>query len=226
MMCMLMIFSACTNHDTKPYRSEITIMIDNTEESGDRSSMLPQDELWKLLNPDTQKHQEGSIHFVHINNVSLNQEKTIEIFAEDDDATRLQKKRAREKFVRSLDSAYKYFLAPSTGTESSTIYRSVCRELNQFNKSNADHKVLIIMSDMIEFSSDGDFYHITPNSVSSVIEKLSKVSTLPNGSKNMEVIILFQPQNEVTDAKFNNAMLVWDKLFADHGISFTVKANL
>jgi hypothetical protein len=224
---MLMIFSACTNNDTLGYRSEITIMVDNTEESGNRYELAPKEELWKLLMPENQKYRSGIINWVQINNVSLNQQKTIEIPKENDEATRLQQKRVREKFMKSLDSAYKYFLAPSVGTKSSAIYRCVCRELKQLNSSTANHKILIILSDMIEFSSDADFYHVTPNSVSILVDKLNQTGiSLPNNPKNMEVIILFQPKNEIMDAKFNNAMLVWGKLFTDHNISFTIKSNL
>ncbi len=207
----------------------IALVVDQTDTSGDRTDVAPKAKiLSELLGPT--KHGSGTLLLSEITNVSLNAEKAMEFKGLQPDENSHTVKVRKDRFVKSLDAPYKKYLGPVNGTNHSCIYRFVCQVANQLASMEGSNKKLILMSDMVEFSDDGNFYKVgTDNaSVENAIKKLlASGATLPK-DPDFTVVVLFDSHgNEKKDAAFIKAWNVWKKLFKDNGIQYEEpRANL
>jgi len=208
----------------------VFVLVDNTEKSGDRSDLLSKDGILKLFVTSDGNQAHGKIVWREINNISINRQQEIEYTQPADGTTILLLKRHKEKFLEELDDVYSTFLGPSSEKNSSSIYAPICGAFQELNKSEADKNIIIILSDMTEFSDCANFYKCGTIDVEieAMVKKVEKCGyySLPDNPKNLEVIILFQPLNTKQDQDFHKSMVIWKRIFEKKGIPFSVKANL
>ena len=211
-------------------KTAIMVLVDNTDKRPDCSDMISEKKLANLLlGPN--KDGSGTIFFKTITNVSLTSETPV-AFNGGEEPNQLMQVKARKAFLKKLDSPYHKCLAAVTQEVAhSVVYTNVCQAANELCAMEADQKILIIMSDLVEHSELGNFYQLKPTAacVKQAIEKLlASGSKLPKDPDDFKVILLFNSRgNERDDAAFNNSLMVWKKLFKDNGIEFEEpRANL
>lgn len=210
----------------QPRITNIQILVDNTEKSESKIGQLSVTSLCDMLmGPDSAGC--GTINWKKLNNVSLNQEKYLELTWEGGTPTRMQLIARKKAFTAQLTDVLPQFLGSSEGSPQSSIYRPVCTAIKELNATGANVKQLIILSDMIEYSNYGDFYHVTEKNVAETIKKLEVEGfVLPTAPANLKVTIVYSPKDSKEELKHNAAMIVWRKLFTEHGIPFEVRPNL
>jgi len=208
-------------HNDNTTRTKIMILVDNTEKCADsKEDMISSQSIVDLIG------FHGELTWKQINAVSLNTETNLSLEMPSG-ATHRKVIKTLEPFVKKLDEQRKAFLGPTAGTENSSIWKPVCESIQELEKSNADNKVLVIVSDMIEFSSNGNFYKSQKfGDVKKHLIDSSGVS-LPQNSQ-VKVIILYNPLgNAKAESKFNRAMEeYWKPLFEEAGIEYEVQPNL
>lgn len=223
--CLLL--ASCTSKE-KEYRSvAVTIMIDNTEESSDRSHIITKEGIWGTMRGNDSDVY-GVINFTYITDVSLNEQNSVTLSKPQAKANGLQIKSLKKKFLTALDIPHKKYLGPCSNTAQSSIYRPVCNAIKQLALQKSDRKVLIVLSDMVENSATANFYHPPMKKgvidIEATIAKMEQALVLPD-NPGIEVIIVFQPTS-TSNVQFEQAITIWSELFARHGISYQVKANL
>lgn len=85
-----------------------------------------------------------------LSDVSANRIHSLSLDLSDDN--RFNRKSHGKKFVAELDSALQLYADIEQGKQLSRLYRPLCRLLKDLHASNAKHKTLILMSDLIENS--------------------------------------------------------------------------
>ena len=126
-----------------------------------------------------------------------------------------------------MEKAYQKFLGPSKGDVNSKIYRPFCGAVERLSKIKADEKIIILMSDLVEYSSDGNLYK--PRSVKEDADGLEKACPFPKIT-GLRVIIIYNPRTQKNPVKaereFNVALKVWTEVLTRNGITPEVKGNL
>ncbi len=214
------IFVSCTSTTTSvPTTKSVYILVDNTEAVESREGLIPTESIVKIM------ENGGTVTWQQVNAVSLNSNKSIE-FSLPEDPTRFQKKQAVEPFIEKFEDTRKKFLGPvAKGTDNSSIYKPICKAIQNLDESKGDQKILIIISDMIENSRFGNFYRQNDFKKAKAQLDSSGVS-IPENS-NVKIIILYDPSgNSKKEAQFERAMGYWAKIFEAANISYEVRPNL
>ena len=229
---LLLLIAGMESCGTKPAgqakRTILYFLPDCTEATGDRKSMVPTQWCTDRIVADGGY---GSVYLKQINAASLSKEMTVTIRAREDGEEDYSYQDETDDFATKLDSAFSIYLAKTSGSSNSCIYRAVCQSANDMAAMKADKKIMVLMSDGVENSLDGNFYKLpqepTDAEINAIVTKLEATGiTLPDNS-GIEMIILFDPQNDLKRSNdFNKSMKIWHKLFEKHGIQYTEKANL
>ena len=189
------------------------------------------------LDKNTGGYSGGEIKLSYINDVSDSKSKTIRLkkgkpglMGENP----LTRKDEVDKFINSLEKELTSFVASAEwGKPSSKIYQKVTRECIKMKRANADKKILIIFSDLLENSNLFSFYSnnwkeeitgMTQN-IEQTAETLSgKVQALPDLSE--FVIYIVANRNAQTDEKINVSEAFWTALFEFWGAKVYINAEL
>ncbi len=217
-LCVIL-FTACNSGSVAP-SSAVFILVDNTEKCEDsKENLISTQSLCNYLGTN------GSVTFQKVNSVALNSNVTLQISIPDD-ATSLTKKDILDPFITRLDTLRENFLGPTSGTEGSSIYKPFCHAFTELSHSSATNKTLVVVSDMIENSSIGNFYKDKP--FAEVKARLDSSGVkIPHNTSNIKVIILYNPNGDAKkERQFERAMGFWQPILTEAGISYIVKANL
>ncbi len=140
------------------------------------------------------------------------------------------RERVNAEFESGVDTALKDIQAIPPGRNSSSIYISLSRELWHLHEINAKRKVLVVYSDLMEFSSTASFYD-TPmleqlnNNPQLVQQKFEKVAPLPD-LRGIEVFIIFQPKDKEESQQFDVVSEFYRSLLQSKGARVSIMANL
>jgi hypothetical protein len=221
---LVVLFASCEEKSVAPTHDSF-ILVDNTDSTGSRENLLSKEGVMTLFTDPNGQQAFGKITFSQVNDLSLNGEKVIEFKPFPDGSTELLKKRFTDKFKENLDGVYHHFLGSSGSTDASAVYRMLCNAMEKLSQSDADHKTIVILSDMVENSECGNFYRMPNGATDDALAKLQACRPFPTAT-GIDVIVLYQPKSQKSDALFRKAMAVWGQLFASHDIKYTVKANM
>jgi hypothetical protein len=112
----------------------------------------------------------------------------------------------------------------------SSIYAPIAMELNRMAQSPAQHKVLIVYSDLMENNYDFSFY--CPKGFSllqtnpAIIEKYFE-NEVPLGQLNgIQVYFIYQPTGTISDWQYSIVSKFYQNLLKQKGAIVTVEANL
>lgn len=135
-----------------------------------------------------------------------------------------------QKFFLEIDSAFQKTNDLTSGKMRSSIYIPLARELKHLSESTAKRKVLIIYSDLMEYSFLADFYKKTtleklennPEVIEQILEKALPLADL----KGIEVMIIYQPRNNTESRQFGIVSVFYKHLLENKGAKVTIGANL
>ncbi len=207
-------------------KTVISVLVDNTEETTDRSNQCSKEKLMQTLCGDDGLGY-GQIFFRGMNSVALNTSENITFSPRMSGETDMVFDDRKADFVSEMDSVYKKYMQPTKGDTLSRLYKPICEELNKLAAGTANKKILIMLGDGIEYSQDGNFYKATTDAlIDEKVAEMEKVGILPDGGKNLKVIFIYHPSSKKLEVLHERAMKVWKKLFNKHHITYEVKPNL
>lgn len=133
-------------------------------------------------------------------------------------------------FYSAIDSAFEKINEMPKGYERSVIYVPFVQELLRLSQSKAERRVLIIYSDLMEYSFLADFYkkpmlekmQTNPEIIEQILEKAVPLPDL----KGIEIVIIYQPRSNGESRQFNIVSGFYKKLLESKGAKVTIGANL
>ena len=136
------------------------------------------------------------------------------------------------KFSDTVKSVLATYLGESPGDAHSSLWQPFCQAIRELQEEETNKRVLVIASDMIEFSGNGNNFYTVVDSKDTVDAKIARLEMkdkLPEGCSNVKVVVVFNPNlssdREKAQANFNRAMIVWKEIFKRHDIEYSVKTN-
>ncbi len=136
----------------------------------------------------------------------------------------LLRKKVSDKFLTKLESTVSSIDTISTGKKQTRLYLPVCKQLNDLAAKDADRKVMILFSDLLENSRSTSFYNkkLDVEQVHSQLAGECGLDTSVSGVS-VQVVSTISAKN---DAYVENAAIVWRSYFEKHGIEFKQTSNL
>ncbi len=133
-------------------------------------------------------------------------------------------------FNSGIDSAFKEVEVSPTGKNSSSIYEPIIRELTLLKGQSSKRKILIVYSDLMEYSALSNFYDAQtidglktrPDEFEMLFEKTMPVPDLTD----IEAYFIFQPGDSLQSRQFETVSRFYKNLLIKHGASVTIAANL
>lgn len=224
--CVIVFFTAC-KLNMPSTTTELIVMRDVTE---NQLAVLSAEEIY-LLTHLTDKWNGATVVFTDLTDVSLNNVKEINI-APANNWLSNEPERDREvaKFKTQLFLLVSSFQQDTVGRSHSSIYLPIARELNKLSKSNADKKILVIYSDLMENEPDFSFYSkekfqllkTNPDSVENIFSHEQPLNSLSG----IEVHFVFQPKDAFADAQYKLVFAFYKNMLEKHGATVYLGANL
>lgn len=221
------LFYSCTGKS--PHAVEASLIIDKTEDT-----FLAQPDtsaIKHLLPADNEPWQGYRFRLLAISDVDYNPVQQVEILpAFEYTSNTYDRKDQTQKFFTEIDSAFEKANSTPSGKTRSSIYIPLARELNHLAESSAKRRILIIYSDLMEFSFLTDFYKKSvmqklenqPDELMQTFEKQVPVKDL----KGIEVMIVYQPRNNEESRQFDIVSKFYSNLLQSKGAKVTIGANL
>lgn len=207
---------------------EVSVMRDITSEQ------LAQPEVQTIMpffNLDSNKWGGAIFRFSNITNLSMNQ--TVEATLPSQNEW-LSSVFTRTKAVNAFNGQVTQILttaqSDTVGRRNSSIYLPISSELNLLAQSNAQTKVLLLYSDLLENEPGYSMYckkvfdmllhH--PEEVKQYFEKEQPLQNL----KGVEVYLIYQPTDNVDDYRFRIVSTFYKQMLEAAGANVTITANL
>jgi hypothetical protein len=138
-----------------------------------------------------------------------------------DDQTDEERYIRKSKFIKDCKAGYERIRSKATLKDFSIIYRVIAMELNRLAKSQANEKLFIISSDLMEKS---DFYNIykehdknllleTPEDVKNFFIKQVQIDSL-NG---VNVVFTYQPIDFEQNKIYRTMLKIYSELITERG---------
>lgn len=237
----LVLFLLGSCKEEKVETTQICVLIDVTDERFKEENFVAENipKYFKImgLEKETGGYSGGEIKLSLINEISDSKSKTLKIASGKIGLmgeNPLNRKDEVQKFYTNVEDSFSKLLnAANWGTDASKIYQKVSRELIRMKKGEADHKHLIIYSDMLENSNLFSFYGADWKSK---IEELiaNPETTLAGFAKNGPAlpdlsefeIRIITTRTSANDEKINLSEQLWIALFEYQGASVSFNSVL
>lgn len=112
----------------------------------------------------------------------------------------------------------------------SLCFQQIARELTKLAKSDADHRTLVVFSDLLEKSDIYDCY--SPSSrrllhccTDSVISRFEKSYSLPEDLHGIFLHIFYCPKSRQDDAMFRSMIGIYSNMIEKRGGKITIQTN-
>lgn len=229
------IFVGCKRTEAKGFFKEppstaTTLLFDNTEKMKAKPN---EEEIVKIFDFKSEDVYNGySLRVRRLSSINLTTVSNIELRSQNkfsgDERKRIALIKGFRKQVQAVIDSLSIEKVRDEGT--SVIYRTLAQELNYLSKVNADKKICIIYSDMIENSLDANFY--SPSALAELrrnskvtIDRLQGIVPLGN-LKGIQVYIVYQPKSYEQEVRFGEVIKMYRKMLEAKGATLTVGANL
>jgi hypothetical protein len=212
---------------------ELVVLIDQTETYDDRTHVMDAERLSDFF--VAEKDYSGSISFGYLTGRTAKIQQKIERPPYAPGSTNLAIMDERKAFDADLKAFNLENMLKPVGKEASqsSLYQPMCAVLTKLAASSADKKTLVMVSDMIENSTNASFYKeaekIESNPEGYPKELAARIAAksceFPKGS-GIEVVILYTPKEDKDDKYYNASMKVWEEIFKEAGITCRVLPDL
>lgn len=222
---MIALIVACTSQN--PVITEVVLLKDITDTNIAKPDSNEIISLFGLKNTENG----GIFRFTNLTDVSYNytRETRIEVknlwlsneFEREDEI---------KKFKKDIGEIISNMNKESEGKRNSSIYLPIARALNDLKNSQAQRKIIIIYSDLMENTQELSFYRNkdferikgNPEAVLSQFEKMEKLDSLGG----IEVRFIFQPKDSRKDQVFRVISGFYKKILKEKGAKVIIGANL
>jgi hypothetical protein len=224
----VIVLGACANMNRRT-STEYSVLRDLTDST---KAMPDEDVLLTDLGIDTNIWNGINFNFFNISDVSYTPHWRISLGTGGDRLASSEFTRKREivafkaKLTALLDSAR----SDTTGREHSSIYLPMAEELTRLANSNADRRVLIVYSDLMENTSGLSFYNYKtfaqidsgPDKIKSKFLAKAKLPDLTG----VEIRFIYEPKNAKADNDFRRVSNFFRRMFEEQGAKVSISANL
>ena len=224
----MIVLAACANKSSRT-STEYSVLRDLT----DSTSVMPDEAaLLADLGIDTDIWNGVNFNFFNVSDVSYTPHWRISLAKGGDRLTSSEYTRKREviafkkKLTALLDSAR----SDTEGRNHSSIYLPMAEELTRLAGSNAERKVLIVYSDLMENRQRLSFYDTRTFSLlradpKKIEQLLFAEAALPDLS-GIEIRFVYAPKDAADDANFRLVSDFFRSMFEKQGATVSVSANL
>ena len=221
MFLLALIVLGISCESAPPTETELYIYLDFTEgqDYGDRftEDIEQYSELLNLTEEGSSNF--GKVKIYPLYDVTSARSKTVKLKAgkgEFEKNVHLRKKDI-EKFQTKLLQTLEKMNAEYTGKEldNSHIFEPMCKGIRKLNKSDADRKVILMYSDMLENSDIANF-HSKKGSSKKWLEQFDAACD-PEDVSDLEMFVVY-PIDKKNDDKITKAADFWATYFAEKGI--------
>lgn len=207
--------------------TEISVLKDITDPFLAQPSIL---DISRLLRFEKEKWSGAIVRFSELSDVSYTPVKEVSIEAENEWlSNEIKRKKKMEKFQGGINGIFQGMDKQSTSKNFSSIYLPIARELNRLSQSNAEKRILLVYSDLIENQKELSFYNdktvnllkTKPEDIRQFLEKQQPLADLHG----IEVHFIYQPADNEADSKFRTVSEFYKNLLENKGAKVFVRAN-
>jgi len=207
--------------------TEVVVLHDITDKHFSQPNV---DEIFSLFNLED-KWNGCIFRFANLTKVSINQEVAVKLEARNE---WLSNELDRDKEIKNFKNKFSEIITSNekntVGEENSSVYIPIARELNRLHESNANKKILLIYSDLMENTTEMSFYKkeklnllkTNPESVSKYFETQMSLKNL-NG---ITIYMIFQPNDIKEDQQFKIVSEFYKNLLKRKGAEVQISANI
>jgi hypothetical protein len=220
--------SACSNTDTRT-STDYTILRDLTDST---LAMPDKAELITDLEISTNIWNGINFNFFNVSDVSYTPHWRISLVkgGKRIASSEFSRKREVEGFKARLSALLDSAAHDTAGREHSSIYLPMVEELTRLANGNADRKVLVVLSDLMENTPDLSFYKPRTfaeleSDPDKIKDELFAKEQLPDLT-GVEIRLIYQPKNAKDDIRFQRVSNFFKQMFEAQGAKVTISANL
>ncbi len=212
----------------KGHTTEISVLSDITDTLSaepDTSAILT------YYNLETQKWNGAVFRFSTISDVSLNKYKTATLeTAGELLSNELDRDKAIRNFKSGIVGVLNQYNQNMSGREHSSVYRPIATELIRLKESQAQTKILLIYSDLMENDAAFSMYEkssfqLVEKNPKVVIELFQRQVALP-GLHGITVYFIYHPRTPQQDNEFIVLSQLYAKMLREKGATVFIRANL
>ena len=218
---MLLLVAALSCTEEKASQTDVYIYLDYTE-GQDYSAQIAEDMdkyLALMEVAGEQSRNYGAIKVYPLHDISAGVSKTVKLKEGKSqlEGNKFLRKKEVDAFTAKLTDKMLDINTNFTGKEltSSHIFTPICKGVKKLNKSDADKKIILIYSDMLENSELANFHSksITFESLKANFDKSCDM----DDTSEIEFYIV-HPVNKKNDQKIRKASDLWAKYLLDKGM--------
>ena len=211
----------------KTKNSVISIMNDVTEK---HSTLLEPQSLIPQFKIKENKFEGYTFRLINLSNVSLNPVAQYSIEAS---PMILSNEIKRDSEIKQLEDSIilnlSNSLSDTSGRSHSSVYLPIAKELTTLSLSEADTKILVVNSDLMENTQQLSFYDRLSfeklhSNIDVIKNKFEKSYSIPN-LKGIQVYLIYQPTSTSTDTAFKLISQVYKQLLTEKGAEVYIQAN-
>lgn len=207
-------------HTSSPIETELYIYLDFTE-GQDYSKQITEDldsyaellQVGEIGSPNF-----GKVKIFPLYDLASARSKTIKLKKgkSEFEANQFLRQKEVDKFKTKLSTALMEINEMYTGKalKRSHLIEPICKGMQKLNKSNADNKVVLIYSDMLENSNIANFHG--KNSNPKNWRKQIDTACGPEDVSDLNIFVVY-PIDKKTDKKISKAEKFWTEYFASKG---------
>jgi hypothetical protein len=231
---MLFVMASCGNSSyNNGKNTKVAVLLDVSEKDYSLGKYLTAEKLVEIMNvvPNERRGRQnnyGSISFSTINSLNNNYVSMVELKKPKDEweSNSLARQEECEKFIKNVEQELKN-LSGSQESKETAIYLPLCQMAQKM--SDADNKVIIIISDMMENDGKVSFYGSALDQLKAKPEqfqkKLENMQQLPSLS-GFTIYFLYTSTDEKRDKEFTIASRFWKNLLESKGATINIASNL
>lgn len=229
--CIVCLFTSC--NDTTPTKTSVSLLVDLTGSYHDNVPDISSESILQLFAlENTYNYGSFRTDFVSDVNYSKVQQITLPSVASMLEYNEFEREGQITDFKKKIDELINKVNSTQRGRPNSAVYIPIAREINRLANMQADRKVIIIYSDLLENSNHFRFYE--QKSMKLLAEKPEEIQTLfekqlplADDLAGIHVYIIYQAPNETASTAFQLfSNSVYLPMLEAKGATVTIGANL
>ncbi len=216
-LCSLFFLVAC--NEQPPQKTDLYIYLDYTEGQTYNSIEADFDNFLTLMNvSEDHPSNYGTIKFFPLHDIGSTPSSTVKLKEGKSklESNKYLRQQEIDKFKTKVLAKVEAMNSQYSGKElkKSHIFQPLCKGFSKLEKSDADHKVVLIYSDMLENSNLANFNKgIKESSLTKAFDKQNTIEDLSE----LEIYIV-HPINKKNDQKIQASGEFWKSFFTKKGL--------
>lgn len=221
-ICFLALLFSCEAIENST--TAVTVMVDRTDT---RITEPTREQVITASGLDTNPGCGILFTYQNIGDMDFNPEINLELVKGSFLDNTLQRKNDVKKFYQKLDTVINLNNAKEYSYNTSSVLLPLVVQLQKLKKKNANNKVLILYSDLQEFSDVFNVYK--PQSSKLLLENPNKVALeikdkmgIDHDFSNITLMLSFYPQTRDQNRRYKGMLKVYQLLFQETGLNIKV----